>query len=1167
MRIYFLTLFHFLCHIFSLNLIAGKTFALEAPKPAPIDYATQIKPFLVARCGACHGSLAQKGKLRLDASQFIRKGGRSGPGIIPNQAESSPLFQAVMGQDLQKMPPENEGAPLTADQLQMIKQWIVQGAKMPPEELVPGDPKDHWAFHKPLRPTPPEPKDPLWNTNPIDRFISKGHAIQNLKPLGLADKSILLRRVTLDLTGLPPTPEEIRVFESDSSPEAYSKVVERLLATPQYGERWGRHWMDVWRYADWHGRRYVPDVWNSAPQIWRWRDWIVQSLNSDKGYDTMVQQMLAADEMFPEDEEACYATGFMIRNWYALNPNDWMRSTVEHTGKAFLGLTFHCAHCHDHKYDPIKQTDYFRLRAFFEPIGIRQDRIPGQADPGPFQEYEYSALRKVNRLGSVRVYDKTPNAQTWMYAGGDERNRLKDRGPIAPGLPEFLTPKPIAIEPVSLPLSAWNSGMRPALWEALKKEAQETILASEKNIQKTNELANKRLPLLKTELTRAESALQKENDPKQNASRFRAISDNQSLVLDAREGRRIVQRPLDREFENLPGIREGTTICFTVKILKDDHFNMQLAKDSIKGLTAAYIAFEKGKILAYQPGTFKDIEIGKYPFGTEGTLFEVRLQLHPAKDAADISIQDLISGKRVLEKVPTALNGWNPKGDPTKTISFDARPGTIVALDSLRIQQPEKEAQKPTRDLVHISFEAPQYSESTEIIGQDRWTGSFLNNSLGSSLVCTRIDPRNKSATLLEWERAKAAIVAQEAAIAAAKAQQQAAKSAWDALLARMAAEKDKTTTSLAQKASRLYREAEQKSALASQLEAHQKIAFARAKPNSDKDRSKDLATSTNMLDEATRKLARVESDLKDPKKSDFYPPLGPTYPCESTGRRKALAQWITARENPLTARVAINHIWMRHFKAPLIATVTDFGNSGARPSHPELLDWLAVELMENKWSMKHIHRLMVSSRTYQLSSGMRGDQSVQEKLDPDNQFLWRMNVARMEAEVVRDSLLCVAGKLDLTMGGQELENSQSLTSFRRSLYFCCQPEGDGKSEFGSLFDAPESTDCYRRTVSIIPQQALALTNSSLIHELSTHLEKEITHTLSIKNQNTKEPPNPSTFVNIAYLRVLSRPPTPGELDSCLNYLKTQTDSQNAVRLRESLLRALFNHNDFVTIR
>ena len=177
--------------------------------------------------------------------------------------------------------------------------------------------------------------------------------------------------------------------------------------------------MDVWRYSDWYGRRDVDDVRNSASQLYRWRDWIVRSLNQGQGYDQMVREMLAADEISPDDYDAGVATGYLIRNYYSLNSNDWMRNAVEHTGKAFLGLTFNCAHCHDHKYDPISHDDYFRMRAFFEPIFIRQDRVPGEADPGIFQDYSYAGTRAVQRLGAVRVFDKTADAPTWFYTGGD----------------------------------------------------------------------------------------------------------------------------------------------------------------------------------------------------------------------------------------------------------------------------------------------------------------------------------------------------------------------------------------------------------------------------------------------------------------------------------------------------------------------------------------------------------------------------------------------------------------------------------------------------------------------------------------------------------------------------------------------------------------------------
>jgi hypothetical protein len=716
---------------------------LAAAAPArpgePVDYLKEIKPLLREKCAACHGALKQKARLRLDTAALARKGGRSGPAVRAGDAAGSLLIGRVTAPDpAERMPPE--GPPLAPAQVARLRAWIAQGARAPAGEVPEPDPRDHWAFRPPRRPAVPAVRRAGWADNPIDAFLAAEHEKRGLAPRPPADRALLLRRVYLDLVGLPPTRAERAAFLADRSPDAYEKVVDRLLADPRHGERWGRHWMDVWRYSDWYGRRMVPDVWNSAPQVWRWRDWIVCSLNRNRGYDRMVREMLAADEIRPGDDGAAVATGFLVRNWYALNPNDWMRSNVEHVGKAFLGLTFNCAHCHDHKYDPITQLDYFRFRAFFEPLGVRQDPVPGEADPGPFQEYQYSVLRKVQRLGLVRAFDKNPAAPTWFYTGGDERNRVKEKGPIRPGLPAAFGKLPTEIRPVELPARAYA----------------------------------------------------------------------------------------------LPG-----------------------------------------------------------------------------------------------------------------------------------------------------------------------------------------------------------------------------------------------------------------------------------------------------------RKYPRV-----------------------STGRRKALAEWITARDNPLAARVAVNHIWMRHFHAPLVASVFDFGRNGARPTHPELLDWLAVEFMESGWSMKHLHRLIVTSRAYRMTSSL-GAAPAEAARDPENRFLWRMNVGRMEAEVVRDSLLHVAGLLEQRLGGQELENSQALTTRRRSLYYSCNPEGDGKSEFGALFDAPDAGECYRRTRTVVPQQALALTNSRLVHEVSARLAASLWEELP-----AADPTGPAAFVSAAYEAVLGRRPGPAELHACADFLKAA-----GPRAREGLVRVLLNHNDFVTVR
>jgi hypothetical protein len=321
---------------------------------------------------------------------------------------------------------------------------------------------------------------------------------------------------------------------------------------------------------------------------------------------------------------------------------------------------------------------------------------------------------------------------------------------------------------------------------------------------------------------------------------------------------------------------------------------------------------------------------------------------------------------------------------------------------------------------------------------------------------------------------------------------------------------------------------------------------------------------------------------LANEQLSETYSPLTPSYPQQSTGRRRALAEWMTSKDNPLTARVAVNHIWTRHFHSPLVASMNDFGRNGDKPTHPELLDWLAVEFMESGWDMKHLHRLIVTSDAYRRDSftaqpkapapavnendkaGVSG-WAVNREKDPENKLLWRMNSSRMEAEVVRDSLLFIAGRLDLTMGGVEIENKDALTTTRRSLYYSVHPESGGKSSLGELFDAPDPLDCYRRVSSIVPQQALALTNSELVHESSVAI---------VKAWQDSGGGSAEQFVSYLFEQILSRQPTQAEIQVCLSALQkqqqlaTSPDSPEAnTRAHESLARILLNHNDFITVR
>jgi hypothetical protein len=315
-----------------------------------------------------------------------------------------------------------------------------------------------------------------------------------------------------------------------------------------------------------------------------------------------------------------------------------------------------------------------------------------------------------------------------------------------------------------------------------------------------------------------------------------------------------------------------------------------------------------------------------------------------------------------------------------------------------------------------------------------------------------------------------------------------------------------------------------------------------------------------NKADEAAKALAKAEADLKLPSSTAYKPRVAAVYPRESTGRRLAYARWLTDPKNPLVARVAVNHIWARHFGQGIVPSLNDFGRNGRPPSMPQLLDWLASELIARKWSMKAIHRLIVTSSAYRMASTPDAEDL---KRDPDNRFVWRMSSRRLEAEAVRDNVLYAAGDLDATMGGPEIDHNQGLTSKRRSIYL--RQAAEKEVEFLKIFDSPSVTECYERKPSVMPQQALALANSELALREAKKLAMELGKAAG---------PDNSRFVDSAFLQVLARRPTPQERKLCADYLrkpaagvKTASSETSSLRARENLVLVLFNHNDFVTVR
>jgi hypothetical protein len=1122
------------------------------------EFLRDVRPILKERCFACHGALQQQASLRVDSLASLQLGGDSGAAIDRQSPESSRILERISAEDLSlRMPPE--GQPLTPQQQQTIRAWLVGGAMIEGEDSPEPSPQEHWAFQKPTR--LPAPKVASDVDQPLDAWIADRAAREGVELSGPIAKEGWIRRVFIDLTGLPPSWEEVEAFVSDASPDASERLVDRLLASPAYGQRWGRHWMDIWRYSDWFGRRHVPDVWNSAPQIWRWRDWIVDSLNQDRGYDQMVQAMLAADELFPGDRKQAVATGYLIRNWYALNPNDWMRSNVEHASKAFLGLTVHCAHCHDHKYDPITQEDYFRMRAFFEPLGVRQDPVPGQDDPGPFQEYAYSELRKVQRLGSVQVFDKTPDAKTWFYLGGDERQRDEKRPPIEPGVPRFLgrigTP---AIGSLPLPLAARQPELHPD-WVAFRDEQ----LLKQLSVAQM-ELAHAVLiaedPAAVAAWKQAQIELESARKQTGTDPKWGPIEGAQSLLLDATKGRRTLQQSLS----DAARLGEDGFLEFALRLYSPKHFNVQLARDRTQGATATFVGFEDGKILAYHPGGFAEHTVADFSFAP-GTGFRVRIDFRPQMNQALLNVWSLEDGSAVVQGHPIAWNGFDPASHPNQGLFVDARPGARVTIDrwilDLGSSAKQSLSTKAPRRRWNIDFEVNEWKSGEDLVGREGWESTGFSQPNGVSRIVTevegeallslqeRMEELKRRALLPRWQTEVL-----QAKVDAAGAQRE----SWGLIVkAERLMEDPKNAPAdredALQKAIQAWRSYERSAAASQLLSAQIDWAKAEALPADDANRAKGIEAASKRYQEAIAKQRLAEQ-------IQTLPSWKRNYPATSSGRRRALALWITDRNHPLTARVAVNHQWLRHFGSPLVASVTDFGRQGKAPTHPQLLDGLAVDWMEAGWSMKQLHRWIVTSKSYLRSVQATSREALQR--DPENRWLGRMNPVRMEAEVVRDGILALAGQLDETMGGQELENDQSLTTYRRSLYYSCHPETDGKSELGGLFDAPEAMECYRRTETVMPQQALALTNSDWVHRMSQQLARQIARQLPDEGRDDR------MWVTAVFQQLLSRKPTEQELVRCEQFLRSETagletKATEPLMARASVVRAIWNHHHWIT--
>ena len=966
-------------------LLALLPVAARAANAEPVDYLRDVKPILERSCAHCHGTETEESGLRLDTLGWALSGGNRGPAIVPRNSAASPLIQALNGtNDLERMPAD--GAALDPAEIATIASWIDQGAAAPDTELT-RPPRhvvsDHWSF-KPLQPgSVPSVQNAGWVRNPIDAYVLAKLESAGLTPSAEAEKSTLIRRLSFDLLGLPPTPAEVEAFLLDNSPDAYERLVDRFLESPHYGERWGRHWLDLARYADSNG--YTID---SARTIWKYRDWVLDALNRDLPFDQFTIEQIAGDMLPAATLEQRIATGFhrnTLRNEEGGTDPEQFRveavvDRVSTTGSVFLGLTLGCARCHDHKYDPISQREFYQ---FFDLLNGADE--PDLPVPTTQQAKEQPAL-----LAEI--------------AEAEKRLGMVDM----------------------------NSGKRLVEWE----------------------------------------------------QQFAGRLDVPWITLDPMEASAASGATLTRQ--------PDASLLAGGPANAPETYTLQAASplDCITGL----------RIEALTDDSLPQRGPGRADNGNF-VLHEISLAVtNPAQAAAGAVPQPLAWSGALADHSQEKF----PVGD-----AIDGKPETGWAINvnsgSLNVD----------RRAVFITKEDTNCSQGKLLITLVQHDPKY---SLGRFRISVTRAPRDVLA-LPDSVRQIFAI----AADARTAEQKQ--------LLLEEFRKVDKERLPIAGKVAELKLRQEQLAASITTTMVMQ-------------ERTEPRTTHIHLKGDFLRPGALVQGAVPA-----VLPQL---VSAGDKPNRLDLARWLVSPQNPLTPRVTVNRLWQQYFDQGIVTTENDFGTQGSEPSHPELLDYLASEFIARNWSLKALHRLIVTSATYRQASLHRSDLATH---DPYNRLLGRQARIRLEAEVIRDACLAACGLLAPEIGGPGVyppqpegiyrftQNvkywaiSQGADRYRRGMYtFLWRSSPD---PFLATFDAPmANVTCTRRVRSNTPLQALTLANDQAFFEFAQALGLRV----------IQQSPSPADDARLRYAfhLCLSREPSLRELQRLSDYLLRQRSQYTA---------------------
>jgi hypothetical protein len=957
-----------------------------------LDYIRDVRPILADNCLRCHGNDPghREAELRLDQFQATGADARGAEDVIvPGDPDASEFVRRISSDDAdEKMPPADSGKSLQPAQIAALIRWIKEGAEYKP----------HWSFVAPQRPKLPATAPDPWVRNPIDAFVLAKLAENKLQPSPPAARAKLLRRLSLDIVGLPPTPEDVAAFVADASADAAARAIDRLLASPHYGERWGRLWLDAARYADSDG--FEKD---KPRSVWMYRDWVINALNADMPYDEFVVEQIAGDMLPHRTQDQLVATGFlrnsMINEEGGIDPEQFrmeaLYDRMDAIGKAVLGLTLQCAQCHTHKYDPIEHADYYRMLAFLN-----------NCDEG--QITAYTPEEAAQWLDTERIIDE-----------------LKAR--LRRDNPDWYER-----------MAAWEQSVRepgPA-WHVARPELDSS------------------------------------------GGQKHYVLDDDSVLAQG-------YSPTIHSTKFTVDVGGGRITAFRLELLNDPNLPRGGPGRSIDG-TFALTEFKATAMLAEAPTAPMEL---KFSDASADVAQPVR-DLEPNYD-------DKSGRHRVTGPVAMAIDG-------DETTAFGVNIGPVrsnVPRKAVFVLDKPLELRGPAK----ITFELVQKHGG--------WNSDDnQNNNLGRFRF--------------SWTDAEGA-----------KADPVPAK-VRDVLVLAPADRTPEQTDEVFDY---------WRTTVADFAETNRQIdALWQSRPRG----ATQLVLLERPTPRATHRLDRgnflTPAEAVTPGVPAFLHPL----PREGHApNRLSFARWLVDRRSPTTARAIVNRIWQAYFGVGLSTTAEDLGAQGDAPTHPELLDWLAVELMDHGWSLKHIHRLIASSATYQQTSDVTPDVLA---ADPANRLLARGPRYRLDAELVRDAALAASGLLSPRIGGPSVYPPApeflflpptsygpkpwafdlGPDKYRRALY---------TTRYRSVpypalqaFDAPSGElSCVRRMRSNTPLQALTTLNEPLFMECARALAKKTLNEVAGDDW---------ARLRFAFERCLSRAPEGSELTLLEDFLAGQRE-------------------------